>query len=84
MQIPHQPPPIKLTPAVVLQPGFSLTETQCKILRGLAEDYTMKDMAAQMGVSFHTIHSHLRTIYKRLGVRGSNAAIAHSLRAGWI
>ena len=44
----------------------------------------MKDMAAQMGVSIHTIHTHLRTIYKRLGVRGSNAAIAQSLRAGWI
>ena len=62
----------------------SLPTLQRKILKALADDHTMKDAASRLGISYNTVHAQLRSIYKQLGVRGSNAAIAKSMRAGLI
>ena len=59
---------------------LALTKAQLKTLRALAEGLSMKDIAAQTGVSIHTVHTHLRMAYKRLNARGSNNAVAIAIR----
>jgi len=34
----------------------------------IAKSQTEREVAAELGLSYHTIHQHVRTIYKKLGV----------------
>jgi DNA-binding NarL/FixJ family response regulator len=56
-----------------------LTERETEILRLVADDLTNKQIAARLFLSIRTVHAHLRSIYRKLGV-GSRAAAGR--RAG--
>ena len=53
--------------------GLSLRETE--VLRLVAAGRTDLDIAQQLGLSPRTIHAHLRTIYRKLGVSSRTAAV---------
>ena len=55
-------------------PELSLREHEA--LRLLSEGYLYKEIAEQMEVSWHTVHTHIRRIYKKLQVRSRTQAIA--------
>jgi DNA-binding NarL/FixJ family response regulator len=52
-----------------------LTERERDVLRLLAEGALYKEIAEQIGVSFHTVHNHIRHIYVKLHVRSRTEAI---------
>jgi DNA-binding NarL/FixJ family response regulator len=52
-----------------------LTEREQDVLRLLAEGALYKEIAEQIGVSFHTVHNHIRHIYVKLHVRSRTEAI---------
>ena len=55
--------------------GFQrLTERQKEILRLLLDGYDAKSAARQLGISFHTVHEHLREARRHLGVSSSREA----------
>jgi DNA-binding NarL/FixJ family response regulator len=58
-----------------------LTSNQIEALRALANGLSMKEYAAQSGTNFHTVHSRLKTAYKRLKARGSNNAVAIAVKS---
>ena len=37
---------------------------------GLCSDASEKQMADQMHISHHTVHSHIKSIYRKVGVQG--------------
>ena len=41
---------------------------------------TMKEVAARMGVSYHTVDTHVRHVYAKLQVRSRGGAVAKALR----
>lgn len=53
-----------------------LTDREHEALRLLSEGYLYKEIADQMDVSWHTIHTHIRHIYEKLQVRSRKQAIA--------
>lgn len=59
---------------------------ELQILAGLAHGETRKEVATRLRISPHTVASHLRSLYRRLGVEGSGlSARLDAMNAlGWI
>jgi len=65
------------------RPGMeALSEREAEVLDLLAQGYLYKEIAKQMGVSYHTIHAHVRHIYEKLHVRSRAQAVALYNRRG--
>jgi non-specific serine/threonine protein kinase len=53
---------------------YDLTEREFEVLRLLVADLTYAQIAERLMLSFHTVHAHLRSIYRKLGVKSRYAA----------
>ncbi|MGN6367462.1 MAG: helix-turn-helix transcriptional regulator [Phycisphaerae bacterium] len=51
-------------------PFDRLTEREWVVLRGLNSDQGEKQLADQLNLSPHTLHSHIKSIYRKVGVQG--------------
>lgn len=61
-----------------------LTTTENEIVKLIAEGKTTKEIAAQKSISFHTVMTHRKNIFRKLGVNSSSELIMYAIRAGWI
>jgi ATP/maltotriose-dependent transcriptional regulator MalT len=52
-----------------------LTDRELSVLHLLEQGLSQRDMARQLFLSFHTVHSHIKSIYTRLGVTSRDEAI---------
>lgn len=58
------------------KPGLDqLTPAERRILRLIAADFTSKEIAGQLGVSFHTVENHRSNISAKLGLSGSHSLL---------
>jgi DNA-binding NarL/FixJ family response regulator len=75
------PPEAAETPQSVRRPG-PLTAREVSALRALASGKANKQLAVSLGVSESTFKSHLRAIYKKLGVRTRVGAVGRARELG--
>ena len=68
---------IALAPAVAGEP---LTERERTILRFLSSGLTEREIARELFVSYNTVHSHVKSLYRKLGVSSRAEAVARSPR----
>jgi len=61
-----------------------LTARQVQVLAGKAAGETMRDTAARLHVSPHTVETECRAAYARLGARNGYQAVAIAQRQGLI
>ena len=61
-----------------------LTQTETEILKAIAQGKTTKEIAAQRFSSFHTITTHRKNIFRKLGINTAHEATKYALRAGLI
>ena len=54
----------------------SLTKAEWRVLLALDSDDTEKQIASHLGSTPNTLHSHIKSIYRRLGVQSRLSAIA--------
>ena len=59
-----------------------LTQTEKNILKEIALGKTTKEIAAEKNLSFHTINSHRKNIFRTLGVHNVHEATKYAMRAG--
>lgn len=59
-----------------------LTQTEKIILKEIALGKTTKEIAAEKNLSFHTINSHRKNIFRKLGVNNVHEATKYAMRAG--
>ncbi|MBB3893854.1 response regulator transcription factor [Bacteroides pyogenes] len=59
-----------------------LTVTEQNILKEIALGKTTKEIAAEKNLSFHTINSHRKNIFRKLGVNNAHEATKYAMRAG--
>jgi DNA-binding NarL/FixJ family response regulator len=59
---------------------YQLTPHETRLLKLLVEGHNYKTAAAELSVSFHTIHFHIRNIYDKLQVHSKSEAVAKALR----
>ncbi|MDR2414995.1 MAG: response regulator transcription factor [Odoribacteraceae bacterium] len=64
-------------------PGV-LTASERAVLREIAFGKTTKEIAIEQCLSFHTINTHRKNIFRKLGVNNVHDAIKYALRAGVI
>ena len=61
-----------------------LTASEMKILHEIALGKTTKEIAVEKNLSFHTVNTHRRNIYSKLGVNSVNEATRYAMQAGLI
>lgn len=59
---------------------YGITAAEKEILHLLVEGEPKKQIADHLGVSFHTVDSHLRNIYAKLQVHSRSGAVAKALK----
>jgi DNA-binding NarL/FixJ family response regulator len=65
---------------VVETPDYQLTSREQSVLDALVAGQLYKEIADQLNVSEHTVHFHIRNVYKKLQVRSRSQAIAKVLQ----
>lgn len=59
-----------------------LTHSEKIILKEIALGKTTKEIAAEKNLSFHTVNSHRKNIFRKLGVNNVHEATKYAMRAG--
>lgn len=66
----------QLAPATqVPEPQAVLTPREMDILWGIAKGFTYNDIAERLGISRHTVPSHIKNIYRKLEVNSRSEAV---------
>jgi DNA-binding NarL/FixJ family response regulator len=60
----------------------NLTPREKEVLDHLAKGFLYKEIAETMGISYDTVHTHIRKIYEKLHVRSRTEAVAKHLSRG--
>ncbi len=68
----HRPPAIA---------EHNLTPHETRLLRMLVDGHTYGSAAEELGVTFNTIHFHMKRIYEKLQVHSKSEAVAKALRS---
>lgn len=61
-----------------------LTSSEKEIVRLIAGGLTTKEIAARRNVSFHTVNTHRKNIFRKLKVNSASELIMKAIKAGWI
>jgi DNA-binding NarL/FixJ family response regulator len=61
-----------------------LTETETEIVRAIAQGKSTKEIAAERFSSIHTITTHRKNIFRKLGVNTAHEVVKYALRAGLV
>ncbi|MBR1389453.1 MAG: response regulator transcription factor [Prevotella sp.] len=61
-----------------------LTETEIEIVKAIAKGKTTKEIANERFSSVHTINTHRKNIFRKLGINTAHEAVRYALRAGWV
>jgi DNA-binding NarL/FixJ family response regulator len=61
-----------------------LTNSELEIVRLISEGLTTKEIAARKYISYHTVITHRKNIFRKLGVSSVSELIMYALKSGWI
>ena len=61
-----------------------LTTSELEIVRLISEGLTTKEIASRKFISFHTVISHRKNIFRKLGVTSVSELIMLAIKSGWI
>ena len=61
-----------------------LTETETEIVKAIAQGKSTKEIAAERFSSVHTITTHRKNIFRKLGINTAHEVIKYALRAGLV
>jgi DNA-binding NarL/FixJ family response regulator len=67
-----QTPPVTATAVA----DEELSDRECQVLDLLARGHSEKEIAEQMTISRHTVHTYIRRIYEKLQVHSQAQAVA--------
>ena len=61
-----------------------LSPRQVEILQGIADGFSTKQVARDLGITQKTVHNHLNAIYRRLDTQSLTHAVLSAVRLGII
>ena len=70
--------------ASAMLPGSELTVRELEVLRFVARGLGNKEIAAELGITTHTVKYHLAAVLEKLGVRSRTAAVSLGVRKGLV
>ncbi|HEY5032512.1 MAG TPA: LuxR C-terminal-related transcriptional regulator [Actinomycetes bacterium] len=65
-------------------PHEPLSPRELEVLRMLSSEFTLPEIAAHLFVSYNTVKTHMKALYRKLGVRSRSAAVAHARTLGYL
>ena len=68
----------------VVAPGGALTARELEVLRLVARGLSNKEIAADLGITTHTVKYHLAAVLEKLGVRSRTEAVSLGVRTGLV
>lgn len=73
---------VQAEPLAEPEPDHGLSLRERSVLRAIAAGHSHKEVAQQMGISQHTVHTHLKRIYRKLHAAGRDQALERARRLG--
>jgi DNA-binding CsgD family transcriptional regulator len=67
-----------------VEQNVRLTEREADVLRLLARGRSYAQAASELGVSAHTVSTHVKNAYRKLDVHSAAAAVLQAVRLGLI
>ena len=67
-----------------LEEPSNLTNSEIEIVRLVASGLTTKEIASRKNISFHTVNTHRKNIFRKLGVSNTSELIIQAIKSGWI
>ena len=64
----------------VVRQGTRLTPRESDVIRLIARGRTYSQVSDDLGVSLHTVCSHVKNAYRKLGVRSGAAAVMRAVQ----
>jgi DNA-binding CsgD family transcriptional regulator len=71
-------------PGALAQAGAALTARELEVLRLVARGLSNKEIAADLGITLHTVKYHLAAVLEKLGVRSRTEAVSLGIRTGLV
>ena len=71
-------------PGALAQAGAALTARELEVLRLVARGLGNKEIAADLGITTHTVKYHLAAVLEKLGVRSRTEAVSLGVRKGLV
>ncbi|HEX9394793.1 MAG TPA: LuxR C-terminal-related transcriptional regulator [Gemmatimonadales bacterium] len=71
-------------PAAVAVAGAALTARELEVLRLVARGLSNKEIAADLGITLHTVKYHLAAVLEKLDVRSRTEAVSLGIRTGLV
>lgn len=71
-------------PAPKFEEEVKLTPTETEVLKDIALGMTTKEISEKRFSSFHTVNTHRKNIFRKLGVNNVHEATKYALRAGLV
>ena len=62
----------------------ALTTSEIDVVRMIASGLTTKEIAFKKNISPHTVNTHRKNIFRKMGVSNSSELILNAIKAGWI
>ena len=60
----------------LLRERYRLTPAEAHVARLVADGLKYAEMAEQLGVSYHTVHSHVKSLHVKMGVHSNGRLLA--------
>jgi len=61
-----------------------LTSSEIEIVKLIADGLTTKEIAARRNISYHTVNTHRKNIFRKLEVSNASELTMHAIKSGWI
>jgi DNA-binding NarL/FixJ family response regulator len=61
-----------------------LTSSEIDIVRMIANGLTTKEIASKRNISYHTVNTHRKNIFRKMEVSNSSELILRAIKSGWI
>jgi len=61
-----------------------LTASEIEIVRLISKGLTTKEIAQKKNVSFHTVNTHRKNIFRKMGVSNASELVMTAIKSGWI
>ena len=62
----------------------TLTVSEMEIVKLIAGGLTTKEIAGRRNISYHTVNTHRKNIFRKIEVSNASELIIHAIKSGWI